>query len=91
MSGLTFDGDGIPRSWRLAWAGDDVVVDAEVRVRPMPLVRGWGGPSAPTSRAGYIIFPLVLDATVTLRGHGQERTLSGAGMAEYYDADAWRT
>ena len=91
MSGLTFDGDGIPRSWRFTWAGDDVVVDAEVRVRPMPLVRGWGGPSAPTSRAGYIIFPLVLDATVTLRGHGQERTLTGAGMAEYYDADAWRT
>jgi hypothetical protein len=90
MTGLTLDADGIPRSWSLSWAGDDVTVDAEVRVRPMPLARGWGGPSAPTSRAGYIIFPLVLDATVTLGRNGQERTLTGAGMGEYYDADAWR-
>jgi hypothetical protein len=91
MTALELDDDGIPRSWTLTWAGDGFVVDAEVRVRPIPLARGWGGPSAPTSRAGYVIFPLVLDATVVLRSDGQERTLTGAGMAEYYDAAAWQT
>ena len=86
---IELDGEGIPRTWRFRWAPDQVSVDAEVTVRPLPLVRGWGGPAAPTSRASYVIFPLVLDAAITTRRGGQTRTLKGAGLAEYFDADAW--
>jgi hypothetical protein len=87
---LDLDADGIPRSWGFTWEGDDASVVAQVSVRPLPLVRGWGGPSAPTSRAAYVIFPLVLDASVSLGRRGSARALTGAGLAEYFDADAWR-
>jgi hypothetical protein len=89
--GLELDEDGIPRRWRFAWEGGEVTAEADVTVRPIPMARGWGGPSAPTSRAGYVIFPLVLDATVDVRQPTGERKLTARGLAEYYDADAWQT
>jgi hypothetical protein len=90
-SGLELDEDGIPRRWSFAWEGGDVAAEGEVTVRPIRMARGWGGPAAPTSRAAYVIFPLVLDAAVTVRSDGHEREVSAIGLAEYYDADAWQT
>jgi hypothetical protein len=92
-AGIELDEDGIPRSWRAAWADEETGVSVEtgVRVRPLPLARGWGGPSAPASRAAYIIAPLVLDATVAVRRAGEIETRHARGLAEYYDASAWES
>jgi hypothetical protein len=88
-NGPELDEDGIPRRWSFSWDGGDVAAEGEVSVRPIPMAWGWGGPAAPTSRVGYVIFPLVLDAAVTVRSAGHERELSAIGLGEYYDADAW--
>jgi hypothetical protein len=89
MTGFELDPDGIPSGYRLTWEGPEVRVEAEVTVRPMPLLRGWGGPSAPRSRSAYVIFPLVLGAAVTVSRAGRTSRRAARGLAEYYDATAW--
>jgi hypothetical protein len=86
---IVLDGDGLPSRWRLDWRSPDVVVTAEVSVRPTPLRRAWGSPAAPRSRAAFPIIPLVLDADVTLEGVSGRRTLRGMGLAEFFDAALW--
>ena len=44
------------------WRGDTLGARGTIRVRPLPLLRAWGAPTAPVSRARYGIFPLVLVA-----------------------------
>lgn len=83
------DADGLPARWMLDWAGDGLAVRATVDVRPLPLLRSWGSPSAPTSLAAYPIVPLVLDAAVTLTDGGGTRSSRGTGLAEHFDARTW--
>lgn len=90
---IRHDADGLPAEWSLDWRGEDLTVAARVAVRPLPIVRGWGGPMADrmTSRAGWSVMPLVLDASVRVHrgGDGTDGTLAGHGLAESFDADAW--
>ena len=88
-SAIQLDHDGIPVRWHLDWRGERVSLAADIEVRPLPLLRAWGSPGAPTTRGGYVIFPLVLDADVRIREDGNERTVRGQGLAEYYDAESW--
>ncbi len=87
--GLRLDADGLPARWRLDWRGPDLAVIADVTVRPVPHLRAWGAPGAPTSRAAFPIIPLVLDADVLLEDASGSRALRGAGLAEHFDAASW--
>ena len=89
VSRVEYDDDGLPCAWHLDWHGEELAVEASVSVRPLPFKRGWGGPSAPTSRAKWTIFPLVLDSTVRVTRPGATTELSGHGLAEYYDTEHW--
>jgi len=89
MPALELDDDGLPSSWRFEWRGAELAVEATVSVQPLPFVKGWGGPSAPASRAAWPIFPLVLDSDVRLTQGGSTTRLEGHGLAEYFDAVAW--
>ena len=86
---IELDADGLPARYRIDWRGPHLAVTADVTVRPMPIIRAWGSPSAPTSRAAFPILPLVLDARVTLEGATGPATQRGIGLAEHFDATAW--
>lgn len=87
VSQIGYDADGIPSTWRLDWAGDEMTVEATVSAQAHRLGRGWGGPSAPSSRADWSILPLVLDSDVRLTRQGATTEQTGRGLAEYFDAD----
>lgn len=89
LAGMAFDSDGLPARWQLDWRGEGVAVTAEIDVRVLPLLRAWGSPSAPRSRADYIIMPLVLDGGAEVVEAGSSRRQRGTGLAEYFDATAW--
>ena len=86
---IEFDDEGLPRAWHLDWRGEELAVEASVSVQPLPFKKGWGGPSAPESRASWSVFPLVLDSTVRVRRTGATTDLRGHGLAEYFDAAHW--
>ena len=86
---VRLDADGLPARWRLDWRGPELAVMADVAVRPTPLLRAWGAPTAPTSRAAFPIIPLVLDADVILEDASGSRALRGVGLAEHFDAASW--
>jgi hypothetical protein len=89
VSGIEFDDDGLPCAWHLDWHAEKLAVEASVSVQPLPLKKGWGGPSAPESRASWTVFPLVLDSTVRVTRLGATTEFSGQGLAEYFDAEHW--
>ena len=61
---LDLDEDAIASGWRVTWRDAGRALDAEVTVRPSPILRSWGGPDAPQTRREFGFPPLVLDATV---------------------------
>lgn len=84
---LELDEDDIARGWQLAWRDTGMAVEADVSVRPGPILRSWGGPNAPQTRREYGFPPLVLDATVRVHEGDATRVLRGAGLAEYFHVD----
>lgn len=84
---LELDEDDIARGWHVTWRDAGMAVEADVAVRPGPILRSWGGPNAPRTRREYGFPPLVLDATVRIREGAATRVLRGAGLAEYFHAD----
>ena len=89
LTEMEFDADGLPSGWHLDWRSEELAVEASISVRPLPLVKGWGGPAAPRSRAEWPIFPLVLDGVTRVTRPGTVEELTGRGLAEYFDADTW--
>jgi hypothetical protein len=63
------------------------VLEADVSVRPDPILRSWGSPSAPQTRRAFGFPPLVLDAVVRIHQGDSMREVQGWGLAEYFDAD----
>jgi len=84
LTRLDIGQDKIPKHWQLRWRNKELVIEADIGVRHPQLLRSWGSPAAPGARTD---FPLVLDGHATITGNGKERTLTGRGLAEYYDAE----
>ena len=87
LARLDLDEDDIARSWRLTWRDTEVALEADVTVRPGPILRCWGGPNAPQTRREFGFPPLVLDATVQIHEGGATSALRAWGLAEYFNAD----
>jgi hypothetical protein len=87
LARLDLDEDDIASGWRVTWRAAGLVLDADVRVRPGPILRSWGGPNAPQTRREFGFPPLVLDADVRVLEGDAVRDLRGWGLAEYFDAD----
>jgi hypothetical protein len=84
LTRLTIDQENTPKHWQLHWRNKELAIEADIRVRSFQLLRSWGSqvePAAPSD------FPLVLDGQARITGSGNERTLLGRGLAEYYNAD----
>jgi len=88
---LELDDDRVTKSWRMYWRSADFSITANVAVKRNPILQIWGSPDVPTTRQGFSIIPLVLDASVHLRNAGSSRVLRGRGLAEYFNADLWPT
>ena len=87
---LALDEDRIAKSWRLLYRGDDGTIDVAITVRPQPILRSWGSPTAPQRRDQFSILPLVLDGRAQfVRGDGSSSVLRGIGLSEYYDSELW--
>lgn len=84
LSNLKFDRDGLPEMWQLAWQVGDFRLAAEVSVKPTDIQRIWGSPELPKSRSDFVYIPLVLDAVARVVRDGEEQTLSGVGLSEYW-------
>jgi len=89
MQELKFDENNLPASWRLEWADRDYRIDLEVTVKPATLLQSWGSTLAPKTLKDFIILPLILDGTVSVRTKGGGKTLRGYGLAEYFNVDYW--
>ena len=87
LARLDLDEDGIANGWQVTWRDAGLMLDADVSVRPGPILRSWGGPHAPQTRREFGFPPLVLDAAVRVRQGDTVRDLRGWGLAEYFDAD----
>jgi hypothetical protein len=87
LARLDLDEDDIANGWQVTWRDAGLVLEAEVSVRPGPILRSWGSLSAPQSRRAFGFPPLVLDATVRIHEDGTVRELQGSGLAESFDAD----
>jgi hypothetical protein len=83
---LDVDEDGIANGWRVTWRGGGLTVEADVDVRPSPILRSWGGPNAPRSRRDFGFPPLVLDGAVRVHEGDGVRDVRAWGLAEYFDA-----
>ena len=87
---LSLDEDRIAESWRLLYRGDDGTIEVAITVRPQPILRCWGSPTAPQRRDQFSILPLVLDGIAQIvRADGSRRSLRGIGLSEYYDSELW--
>jgi len=87
---LALDEDRIAESWRLLYRGDDGTIEVAITVRPQPILRCWGSPTAPQRRDQFSIVPLVLDGLAQfVRGDGSRSVLHGIGLSEYYDSELW--
>ena len=87
---LALDEDRIAESWRLLYRGDDGTIEVAITVRPQPILRCWGSPTAPQRRDQFSILPLVLDGLAQfVSGDGSRRELRGIGLSEYYDSELW--
>ncbi len=84
---LELDDDQIAKSWRMHWRSADFSLTTTVAVQSNPIIKIWGAPDAPTTRKGFSIIPLVLDASVTRRNAGSSRVLFGRGLAAYFTAN----
>ncbi len=90
LTQLALDQDRIARSWQLRYRLDGGAVEMAITVRPQPILRSWGSPTAPQRRHQFSILPLVLDCVAQfVGGDGTNRTLRGIGLSEYYDRDLW--
>ncbi|MGA8706443.1 MAG: hypothetical protein WB646_05590 [Steroidobacteraceae bacterium] len=90
LTQLALDEDRIAKSWRLRYRMDDGAVEIAITVRPQPILRCWGSPTAPQRRDQFSILPLVLDSLAQFVGaDGTNRTLRGIGLSEYYDRELW--
>jgi hypothetical protein len=87
LESLDLDEDQIASEWHVSWSAGDVKLDADVTVRPTPILRSWGGPNAPRTRRDFGFPPLVLDAAVSVNDGGTVRDLRAWGLAEYYHQD----
>lgn len=87
LARLDLDEDDIARGWHLTWQDTEVALEADVTVRPGPILRSWGGPNAPQTRREFGFPPLVLDATVQIHERGATSVLRAWGLAEYFNAD----
>ncbi|OHD68932.1 MAG: hypothetical protein A2177_05165 [Spirochaetes bacterium RBG_13_68_11] len=83
---LAIGPDRMPTAWSFEWRGSDVLVNADITVRDLPLVRAWGSPSAPRKRSEFTCYPLVLDGKTSIGSSGRTSHLAGAGLAEYFNA-----
>jgi hypothetical protein len=88
-SRLEVGAEHIPTRWNLDWRGDGIAVRSDIAVRDLPLLKAWGSATAPRRRADFIIYPLVLEGTAELTAGGRTRSLSGHGLAEYFNAEHW--
>jgi hypothetical protein len=86
---LELDEDDIARGWEISWRNPSLVLGADVAVRPGPIRRSWGSPSAPQTRREFGFPPLVLDASVRIQEAGATRVLRGTGLAEYFSTDLY--
>ena len=86
---LELDEDDIARGWDISWRNPSLVLGADVAVRPGPIRRSWGSPSAPQTRREFGFPPLVLDASVRIQEAGATRVLRGSGLAEYFSTDLY--
>ena len=87
LAHLDLDEDGIARGWHLTWNDNEVALEADVTVRPGPILRSWGGQNAPQTRREFGFPPLVLDATIQIHERGATSVLRAWGLAEYFNAD----
>jgi hypothetical protein len=81
---LKFDQDGLPEMWQLAWQVGEFRLAVEVGVKPTNIQSIWGSPELPKTRSDFVYIPLVLDAVARVAQDGEERTLSGVGLSEYW-------
>jgi hypothetical protein len=87
---LALDEDRIASSWKLRFRDDVGTIEVVINVRPQPILRSWGSPTAPQRRDEFSILPLVLDGLAQLvDGDGSKRMLRGIGLSEYYDTELW--
>jgi hypothetical protein len=87
---LALDEDRIAKSWQLRYRYNGGGVEIAITVRPQPILRCWGSPTAPQRRDQFSILPLVLDGLAQfVGGDGTKRTLRGIGLSEYYDSELW--
>ncbi|MEJ2707234.1 MAG: hypothetical protein P8074_06435 [Anaerolineales bacterium] len=84
LSNLKFDQDGLPEIWQLAWQVGEFRLAVEVSVKPTSIQRIWGSPELPKTRSDFVYIPLVLDAVARVFRDGEQQTLSGVGLSEYW-------
>lgn len=84
LTRLDMDQDSIPKYWQLRWRNEELTIEADIGVRDRQLLRIWGSPVVPEARPEFD-FPLVLDGHARITGNGDEKTVLGRGLAEYYN------
>ncbi len=87
LARLDLDEDDIASRWHVTWRDAGLTLDADVSVRPGPILRSWGGPNAPQTRREFGFPPLVLDAAVRVHQGDVVRDLRAWGLGEYFNAD----
>ena len=87
---LTFDADGIAKTWKISMQMRNLALTVHVTARDTRVLRSWGSPNAPQTRQEFSIIPLVLDGSLKIEEPARQKMLKAYGLAEYFNADLWR-
>jgi hypothetical protein len=84
VSNLKLDSDGLPVQWETQLKGENSSASFSVKVRPLPLARGWGDADPSKTAGKYVAYPLLMEAEGEAELPSQKLRLEqGRGIAEF--------
>ncbi len=84
VSNLKLDTDGLPVQWETHLSGEGCSASFSVKIRQLPLVRGWGEADPSRARGKYVAYPLLMEVEGEAQLQGRKvRLEDGSGIAEF--------
>ena len=61
VTNLELDSDGLPVRWETLLRGEGTQVSLQVKIRELPLLRGWGDADPAKLKGKYVAYPLLME------------------------------